>query len=71
MLGINTNGANWKTAVANFLVILGSQVVFQLVQTVPQNQLPTPVQVFWAVVNAAAATFAFYGINKLTTKEEQ
>jgi len=47
---------------------LGAQVVFQLIQTVPQNQLPTPVQLFWAGVNAAAVTFTFYGINKLTEK---
>jgi len=70
MLGLNTNGATWKQHVGNFLVVLVAQVVFQLVQTVPQNQLPTPVQVFWAVINAAAATFIFYGYNKLTYKEE-
>jgi len=70
LLGINGGGNSWKRHVGNFLVTLGAQVVFQLVQTVPQNQLPSPEQLFWACVNAAAITFSFYGINKLTAPKE-
>jgi len=70
ILGLATLNNGWKRHLGNFLVTLGAQVVFQLVQTVPQNELPTSAQLFWAVVNAAAVSFSFYGINKLTTPKE-
>jgi len=65
---LSSSNSAWKRHVGNFLVTLGAQIVFQVIQTVPQGEFPTPVQVFWAFMNAAAVTFTFYGINKLTAK---
>jgi hypothetical protein len=70
MLGINDVGNNWKFVVANFIITLVAFIIYSLIQTVPQNRLPTEVEVFWAFVVALGEAFTIYGINKTMKKEE-
>ena len=69
-LGINTNGNNWKFAVANFFVVFLAQLAYGLYENLSTEQLPTPFECYKMVIVALVATLGFYGINRLIPKEE-
>jgi len=70
-LGVNPNGNNWKYALANFAVILGTQILFNLNDLMATPDVfPTPWWICKTMLTSAVATFIFAGYNKLTAKKE-
>ena len=67
MLGLGYN--NWKMAVGNFLIILGSQIIININDLMATPDVwPTPWWFCKTVLTSAVATGIFYGYNKLTNK---
>lgn len=71
-LGINTNGNNWKYALASFLVMFIVQIIFrldELLATTSQQDVT-----LWILAriftSSAVATLIYYGFNKQVAKEK-
>jgi len=67
-VGISNEGNNWKMVMLNFLVVFFAQFVFKLYDLLSTNEFPEPFECYQALITAAVATLAFYGVNKAIVK---
>jgi hypothetical protein len=62
MLGLGKN--NWKMALGNFFIILGTQVAFRLDDIMNLGRYPTPFECGKIISNSLVITLIFYGYNR-------
>ncbi len=68
-LGLNSNPNKIWVIILNFVVILLSQLVFELLASSGTGKFPSQFELYVIVLSALGSTLIFFGINRVRNKE--